>query len=148
MAAKAQMALEYVFKIIILVVVCAVVIGMILAFRDQISNMITQFLQQTLGQKSSSNFPIVKDSGNNSFSSGEIATYIESCYSSIESLSPADRTTTNCYILTGNFNADANSITQSIIDPTLRDNLNITTDFSRGVVTIQYLDPQGIILVK
>jgi hypothetical protein len=148
MAEMAQMALEVIFRILILIVVVAVVIGMILTFRDQIAAMITQFLQQILGQKPSSNFPIVKDSGSASFSSGEIATYIQSCYSTIEALSPADRTTTNCYILTGNFNANANSIRQSILDSNLRNNLNITTDFSRGVATIQYLDPQGIILVK
>lgn len=144
------MELEYIFRIAILLVVIAVVIGLILNFRSDISNTINQFIQNLLGQKTNPQFPKLIDKGNGTFTSQEIVTYIQSCYSTITSMSAAQIPPgiTNCYILKGNFNANSVDILQGISDPNLRNKVTITADFSKGVAVVSHQDPQGIILVK
>jgi hypothetical protein len=142
------MELEYIFKIIILLVVVAVVIAMILSFKDQISIIINQFLKNLAGGKQNPQFPKLIDKGTGTFTSMEIVTYIQSCYSTMNALPVADRTTTDCYILKGNFNANSGAIMQGISDVTLRNKLTITADFSKGVAVVGYQDPQGTIIVR
>ena len=144
------MELEYIFRIAILLVVVAVVIGLILTFKDQISNTINKFLSNLWGSKNNSQFPKLVDKGSGTFTSQEIDTYIQSCYSSITSMQPGEIPIgiTNCYILKGNFNADSSGILQGIPDVSLRNKITISADFSKGVAVIAYQDPQGILLVK
>jgi hypothetical protein len=142
------MELEYIFRIIILLVVVAVVIGMILTFKDQISNIINQFLKNLVGNKQNTQFPKLVDKGTGTFTSTEIITYIQSCYSVITALPVAERTTTDCYILKGNFNANSAAIMQGISDSTLKNKVTISADFSKGVAIVGYQDPQGTILVR
>lgn len=145
------MELEYIFRIGILLVVVIVVIGMILTFKDQISNMIKNIICQMTNTCTNGGlkFPIIEEKTSGTFTSAEIATHIQSCYSTISSLSPSDIPAglTNCYILKGNFNVNSQSIIQSITNPDLRNKVTITSDFT-GAVIIQYKDPDGIILVK
>jgi len=142
------MELEYIFKILIMLIVVSVIIGLILTFRDQIVGLIKSYLISFTGRNQTPEFPKLIDKENGTFLSGEVGSYVQSCYSSITSLSVSQRTTTNCYILRGNFNVNTNDILQSITDSSLRNKVNITADFTKGAVVIQYLDPQGIILVK
>lgn len=143
------MELEYIFKIMILLVVVAVIIGLVLSFRDQISNMIKQFLQNLGGGKQTFQLKII-DKGTGVFTSKEVATYIQSCYAATTSMSAAEipAGVTNCYVLRGNFNVDKSTILQSITDSSLQDKVNISADFSTNAVIVAYQDPEGIILVK
>jgi len=150
------MELEYIFKIGIMLVVVAVVIGLIFTFKDQISNSIKNVLCQMTNTCSGGIMKLtVKEcccstcDKQSPFSSSEIATYIQSCYSSITSVSPADIPpgVTDCYVLKGNFNADSSSVIQLITNPDLKTKVLITSDFTSAVV-ISYKDPDGTILVK
>lgn len=141
------MELEYIFKIFIMLIVVAVIIGLILTFRDQIVALTKSYIQSLYGGNKIPNFPQYYEG---TFTSINLATYIQSCYSAITSL-PIDQIpagVTNCYILHGNFNADSVSILNGISDSDLRGKINITADFSKDVVVISYQDPQGIISVK
>jgi hypothetical protein len=143
------MELEYIFKILIMLIVVAVIIGLILTFRDQIVALTKSYLQYFGGGNNQTpQFPKLIDKGTGTFLSGEVGSYVQSCYTAINSLSVDQRVTTNCYILRGNFNANQDDILKSITDSSLRDKVNITADFAKGAVIIQYLDPQGIVLVK
>ncbi len=142
------MELEYVFKILIMLIVVAVIIGLILTFRDQIVALTKSYLQNFAGGNQTPQFPKLIDKGTGTFISGEVASYVQSCYTAINSLSVDQRVTTNCYILRGNFNANQDDILRSITDSSLKNKVNITADFTKGAVIIQYLDPQGIVLVK
>jgi uncharacterized membrane protein len=144
------MELEYIFRIAILLVVVTVVIGMILMFRDQISNAIKEFLKNLGGNQPSTQFPKLIDKGSGTFTSQEIATYIQSCYSTVTAMQPGEIPigVTNCYILKGNFNADSPNILQGISDSSLRSKVTVTADFSKGVAIVAYQDPEGKILVK
>lgn len=144
------MELEYIFKILIMLIVVAVMIGLILTFRDQIAALTKSYLcffSNSCGNNQTQ-FPKLIDKGTGTFTSGEISTYVQSCYTTINSLSIDQRVTTNCYILRGNFNANANDILQSITDSSLKDKVSITADFTKNAVVITYQDPQGIVLVK
>ena len=133
-------------------IVVVIVVGMILTFRDQISGTIIQYIGNLGGNSNSkSQVPMnqIKYAPSNSaFSSGEVDTYIDSCYAAISATPAADRTTTPCYILIGNFTADANGIMQGITIPGLQGKVTVTADFTKDVVVIVYQDPQGIILVE
>lgn len=143
------MELEYIFKILIMLIVVAVIIGLILTFRDQIVAIIKTYIPSlTGGGNQTPQFPKLIDKGTGTFLSGEVASYIQSCYSAITALPIDQITTTNCYILRGNFNVNANDILQSVTDSSLRTKVNITADFTQNAVVITYQDPQGIILVK
>ena len=142
------MALDYVFKIIIMMVVVAVVIGLILTFKNQITTTIAKFLSNLWGGNTGNQFPQLIDKGSGTFSSGEVATYIQSCYSVVSSTEVAERKTTDCYILKGNFNVDKNSIISSVTDPTLRSKIIFTADFTKGVAVVEYEDPEDVIFVK
>jgi hypothetical protein len=142
------MELEYIFKILIMLIVVAVIIGLILTFRDQIVALMKTYLKIFSGNNQTSQFPKLIDKGTGTFLSGEVGSYVQSCYTAINSLQVSERATTNCYILRGNFNANVNDILQSITDSSLRTKVNITADFTKGAVVIEYLDPQGTILVK
>lgn len=142
------MELDYIFRILILLVVVAVVIGLILSFKDQISNMIGQFLKNLGGNKTTPQFPKLIDKGTGTFTSIEVVTYIQSCYSAINTMQVAERISTDCYILKGNFNANSAGILQGISDSVLRSKVIISADFSKGVAVVAYQDPQGNILVR
>jgi hypothetical protein len=144
----AAMELEYIFRIAILLVVVAVVIGMILAFKDQISVIISKFLGNLAGNKQNPQFPKLIDKGTGTFTSMEIVTYIESCFSAMNALPVAERVTTDCYILKGNFNANSGDIIQGINDAALKNKVTVTADFSKGVAIVGYQDPEGTISVR
>jgi len=148
MGSKGQgMALETVFKVLILIVTVVVIVGLIFRFSDQIRNQVTAFLNQILGKNGgSTDFP--KTIERSSFTSSEIANYAETCYNSMTSIPPADQKDTNCFILVGNqFNANANDVMNNI-SPSIRDHVTITTDFSRGVVIIDFADIGDKIIVR
>jgi hypothetical protein len=91
---KAQMSLEYIVKITILIVVIVVVIGMIINFYDEIKAQI----KKLFGEKEPKvDFPKIVD--DTSFNAGEVSTYIESCHSTMSSLPEDVQDNIVCYLL-------------------------------------------------
>ncbi|NCO97458.1 MAG: hypothetical protein GW865_05255 [Candidatus Aenigmarchaeota archaeon] len=86
-----------------------------------------------------------------SFTSGEISTYIESCYSSMASLPESEQEDTTCYLLKAN--RDFSSISQSDIslsrDLQGLDKVVFKPLWNNGIViTIKYEDVGNRILVS
>jgi len=139
------MALETVFKILILLVTVAVIIGLIFNFSDQIKNQITGFINQLLGKNQGiPQFPRTVEK--QSFTSGEIASYIETCYTAMTSLPETEQKDISCFILVG-----TSFQSQGILDrvsPTIKDHVTITSNFNRGVVIIDFVDLGNKITVR
>ncbi|MBD3155114.1 MAG: hypothetical protein GF368_00475 [Candidatus Aenigmarchaeota archaeon] len=91
---KAQMSLEYIVKITILLVVVIVITGMIINFYDQIKAKI----KELFGRKEPEvDFPKIIDK--TSFTAGEVSAYIESCHSTMSSLPEEVQDNIICYLL-------------------------------------------------
>lgn len=140
------MALETVFKILILMVAVLVIVGLILTFSGQIKSQVNSFINQVLGVKQpTSNFPrppIQKDS----FSAKEIANYAETCYATMTAVDPADRTDVTCFILVAK-SFESNGILDDI-PPAMRNNTIITSTFNTGVVIIDFKDLANEIVIR
>jgi len=141
---KGQMSLEYIVKIMILLVVVAVVIGLIIKFKDDIQI----FMGNIFGRNEvKHNFPEIK--GKNSFSPGEISVYIESCYSTMASLPEDEQSDIVCYLLdskTG-FSLTGQEIMNSVSSD-LKDKVEITASFGRDIIKVEYQDIGNKILVS
>lgn len=141
------MALETVFKILILIVTVMVIVGLIFTFSDQIRTQVTAFLNQILG-KSQGGINLPQTIEHNSFTSSEVANYVETCYNTETSIQASDRKDTNCFVLIGNsFGDNANDV-MSNISPSIRDYVTISADFTRGVVIIDFTDIGSKITVR
>jgi len=91
---KAQMSLEYIIKMTILLVVVVVVIGLMLKFSSDLKLTIKKLFG---GEKKDVDFPQIIEK--NDFSENEVAVYIESCYSTMMSLKESEQKDTVCYLL-------------------------------------------------
>ncbi len=146
MGRKGQgMALETVFKVLIMLVTVAVIIALIVRFSDQIKNQVTEFINKLTGKGTgTSQFP--KTIEKSSFTSGEIASYIESCYASITALPETEQKDTNCFILIGNSFESAGILDK--VSPTVKSHVTITSGFNRGVVIVDFVDVGNKIIVR
>ena len=109
----AELALEYIVKITILIVAAVVIIGLILTFSQDIHQWWTDFMGSE--QKSPPEAIVIEKS---SFTAKEVANFIEGCWSSNE----GSQQDNECYFLLGGFSGvDENSIVSAvnanIIDP-------------------------------
>ncbi len=133
---KAQIALEYIIRIVILLVVISVVIGMILKFSDDISRWVSNLFKP---ERTTLDFP--KKISSDSFDSGEIAAFIESCYNVMNNLPETEQGDMDCYILvaSNNFNANANDVL-SRLSSEVSAKTTIITNFNRDLVIIRFID--------
>jgi hypothetical protein len=81
-----------------------------------------------------------------SFTAGEIAAYAESCYNAITSLPEIEQKDTNCFLLIGR-KFESSGILEKV-SPSLRNNVEIRSDFTRGVVIIGFQDIGNKIIVR
>jgi|SRR3989338_374231 len=141
-----EMALEMIFKILILLVTVAVIVGLIIRFSDDTRNVVKGFICKVFGCKTSvQEFP--KTVEKDAFTSGEIATYIESCYNTITALPETEQPpSVNCFLLIGRTFESA-GITDRV-SPSIRNNVVIQADFTRGILVIQFQDPGNKIIVR
>ena len=145
---KGQMALEYVMKLTILLVVVAVVIGIIIKFSDDIKLAIKRIFPSLFGNDNKLDTQLIEKQ---SFNSGEMSTYIESCYSTMKSLPESEQKDFTCYILKAK--RDFSSISQSDIPLSKElqglDKVVFKPLWNNGVVvTIKYEDVGNRILVS
>jgi len=148
---KGDMALEYIFKILIMLVVVAVIVMLIVQFSNEIRQAVQGFVckfSNTCGG-TSDEFP--KNIEQDSFTSGEIATYIDSCLSSNLAKPEGEQKGIVCYTLLAAkapyFDANKDSILSSI-SPNIRDKVSIDTDFSKHYIKIEFEDISNGIIVE
>ncbi|MEM7816391.1 MAG: hypothetical protein QXZ20_00590 [Candidatus Aenigmatarchaeota archaeon] len=139
----AQLALEYIVRILILTVVAAIVILTIINFYDDIKVAISNWL---FPKKDKVEFPktITKDS----FSSAEIANYIVSCHSTIISIPETEQKDMVCYVLLSRsgFSVSSTEILASI-PADIKPNVEIRASFKKDYVKIEFRDINNKILV-
>ncbi|MBS3055363.1 MAG: hypothetical protein J4452_02650 [Candidatus Aenigmarchaeota archaeon] len=146
----AALALEFVFRIIILLVTVAVIIGLILNFSRDIQTSINKFLCKFFNCPSEANCPDKKPIEKDSFISSEISAYIQSCDSCNSNLPVPDQKDTVCYLLLARkppyFSADANTILSSLPSD-VKKRTSITANFNSQIVKIEFkeLGPQIIV---
>jgi pyruvate/oxaloacetate carboxyltransferase len=131
-----------------MLVTLALIIGLIYTFYDDIKASINKVIEGLFGSKPP---PSAKTIEKNSFAAKEIATYIESCLSNQESLPEKDQKDVVCYTLLAKsapyFSANKNSVLDSV-QPTIKDRIDIVTDFQRSYVVIEFKDVGNKILVR
>ena len=136
---KGDLALEYIFRVAIMLVVVIVVVALILKFSDTIKKTVSDFIKQMFGEKTTSKFPENKEK--DSFTSAEVRTYIDSCYSYWTSLEEVDQKDIVCYVLLSkvpfNETVTKGDIVNSL-SPSIRDKVEIKTDFSLTHVSIKF----------
>lgn len=136
---RGDLALEFIFRIAILLVVVIVVVALILKFSDQIQKMVSDFIKQIFGEKAKSKFPENKEK--NSFSSAEVATYIDSCYSYWTSLEEVEQEDKVCYVLLSKIPMNTSVTKEGILErlnPTIKNKVDIKTDFSLPYLSIRF----------
>jgi len=141
---KAEMALETIFKILILLVAVAVIIGLIISFSDQVRNIVKGFINKFFGKPATQDFP--KQIEKDSFSASEIASYIESCYSTMTSVPEDEQKDTNCFLLIGK-SFESSGILERV-SSSIRNNVEIRADFTRGILIIGFQDVGNKIIVR
>jgi len=144
---KAQLSLEYIVKVLILLVVVVVVIGLITKFSDQIRFWIKElFCIVTECKKTIKDYPITVTQ--DSFSSGEIATYVESCLRDMEELPENEQKDITCYILivTNSFNAFPDEVRDNLSSD-IKNRVEIKSSFDRDLVMIKFQDLGNKILI-
>lgn len=145
------MALEFVFKILILLVTAAVIIMLIVTFSTDIRGMVNRFVADIFGEpREQSIFPetIEKDS----FIATEIATYIEGCLAYNEAIDESKQKDVVCYVLLAedkfsSFKIGKTSILNSV-EPSIRDRIEIQSDFSKSYLKIKFEDLGNKIIVE
>lgn len=145
---KGDLALEYIFRIVIMLVTVAVMIGLIYTFSSDIRSSIDKFLSSLFGKSAP---PGTKTISQDTFSSREIATFIDSCYSSNKALPENEQKDTVCFVLLAKtspyFNVDTNSILNNV-SPSIKNQVDFKTDFTLQYVKIQYQDLGNRIIVS
>jgi len=119
------MAIELIFKWIILVVMLLIAIGLIIYFSNNIKEFLNNFFQNKEPQGG-----IVVDSP--TFSSSQLKTYIKACWDKYGNKTYSE---TICYILKGNVNGvDPSSLTSTLQSSDLVDTTKFNNQNSLTVV--------------
>ena len=142
------LALEYIIRIVILLVVIFVVINLIKNFAGGTKKWFRGIVCTIFKcPKTKEKFPlrVTKDY----FTSSEIANYIVSCLESMSSLPEAEQEDKDCYILVAKkgFQANKGSVLLAI-PPELRGRVNIEASFTRDLVIIQFKDIGNRVIVS
>ncbi|GEM_PF-7114766 len=137
----ATLSLEYIFKILILSVVAIIIILTIMNFYEDIESIVKSWFR---GEEKIE-FP--KDVTRDSFNSGEIATYIQDCYSRMSSLPEQKQKDIVCYILLAR---NGFSVNIDEIRARLPRDINVTflATFNKNYVKIEFVDVGNRIIVK
>jgi len=146
---KGEMALEYVFKVLIMLVTVAVIIGLIYTFSSDIRGSINKIIGDWF---KSSKPPAEKTIEQDSFTAKEIAVYIESCLSTQESIPENEQKDVVCYTLLSKstppkFTATKTSVLENL-PKSIKEKVTITTTFKRSYVVIEFRDLGNEIIVR
>jgi len=144
---KAELALEYVVRLMILLVVVAVVVSLILNFKDEIRVMVKKVFG-TVESPSKPDFPKIIDD-KKTFNPGEISTYVEDCYSTMTSLPEDKQEDIVCYVLIPKegFSTTKTQLENVISGSSIKDKvyINPNLDLGKSFIKIQYQDVGNMI---
>ena len=148
---KGDLALEFIFRIVILLVTVAVIVGLIFTFSKDIQNSIHQFLCKFFTCPNENACPDRRPIEKDSFASSEISAYVQSCDNCYSNIPEADQKDAVCYLLLAKkspyFNADANSILNTLSND-LRKRTQVTTNFVSQIVKIEFKELGNKIVVS
>jgi len=136
---KGEMALDMVVKFLIVLVVVGIVVGLFIKFssdsKDAVKDMFTG------KNNTSSGFP--KTIQQSTFSSGQVANYIESCYDTMTSLDENSQKDQTCYVLMAD-SPFSGFVTSSgvtgAVDSKMRARVIINTTFSKDYIRITFAE--------
>lgn len=143
---KGEMALDYIVKFLIVLVVAGVVIGLFMASSEDARNALhNMFFPDVI------KLPVETSASQTKFSAGEIANYIESCYSNMERVPEASQKDIVCYVLMANnsFSTFTSSAeVSSALSKDIRDKVHFNTDFQRAYLKIEFRELGNEIIVS
>jgi hypothetical protein len=144
---RGEMALDMVVKFLIILVVVAVVIGLFLKFSGDSKDAVKDMFKPNSTKETG--FP--KTLQQNSFGSGEVANYIESCYSTMSKIPAAQQKDITCYVLMSN-SPFSSTVTSSgildIVDAKIKSKVKISTDFSKDYIRINFVELTNTVVVS
>lgn len=145
---KGALELEYIFRVVIMLVTVAVIVGLVYSFSQDIRSAINKFLSSLFGKSAP---PGSKTINQDTFTAREIATLVESCYSNNMALPENEQKDSVCYVLLAKtqpyFNADKDSILKNV-SPNIKNQVEFKTDFNMQYLKIQYQDLGNKIIVS
>jgi uncharacterized membrane protein YraQ (UPF0718 family) len=146
-----DLALEFIFRIVILLITVAVIIGLIFTFSSDIQNSVQQFLCKFFTCPSENTCPDRKSIEKDTFASSEISAYVQSCDSCYSNIPEADQKDAVCYLLLAKkqpyFNANADAILNTLpLD--LKTRTQVTTNFASQIVKIEFKELGNKIVVS
>ncbi len=143
---KAQLALEYIVRVMIALVVIGVVVSLILKFKEDIRIMVKKIFGET--EIPQSDFPKIIDN-KKTFNPGEILTYVEDCHYTMASLTEDKQEDIVCYVLIPKegFSITKTELENVISNSNMRDEvyINPNLDLGKSFIKIQYQDAGNII---
>lgn len=139
---KGQMALEYVVKVMILLVVVFVVINLIFGFSDDIKLAIKRFFSR---DEDNFNFPEYVEGDR--FTAGQLSVYIDNCYHQMVSLPESEQKDVICYVLKSD--TGFASISKDYISIPIDLDVTFEMNWNSGIVVkIEYEDVGNKIVVS
>jgi len=146
---KGDMALEYIFKVLITLVTIAVIIALIVKFSDDIKKSINDFLCSITGSCKKPTGP--KSITQDSFTADEMANYIETCYDTQMALPENQQKDTPCFILFSKESFASSGINrvslQQALPYSVADKVVFESDFTHDYLKINYEDLGNKIVV-
>lgn len=142
------MALDMVVKFVIILVVAAIVISLFIGFSEDAKDALRcLFFGCNEGVLSDFPRPISKSS----FSSGEIASFIESCYETMSRVPEVNQSDTICYILMADSemgsSANADDI-RKYVSADIRDKIIFNTSLSKEYVRVEFRELGDEIIIS
>lgn len=140
------MALDMVVKFMIILVVAGIVIGLFLIFSEDAKKAV----ENLFGGEKKPGLE-VKTLNQNSFSSGQVAQYIESCYDAMSEIPEADQEDKVCYVLMAqsSFNSFVSqSDIFSSLPKELKSRVKFNTNFNLSYLKIEFKELGDEIVVS
>lgn len=144
---KGDLALDMIVKFLIILVVAGVVIGLFMMFASDSKGAVKNMFAPNNTKETG--FP--KTIQQNSFSSGEVANYIESCYSKMSAIPATEQKDITCYVLMANSpfsNFVTSSSVMNAMSSDVRPRTTFNTAFDKDYLKISFVDLGDKIVVS
>jgi hypothetical protein len=144
---KGELALDMVVKFLIILVVAGVVIGLFMKFSSDSKDAVKDMFKPNSTKETG--FP--KTLQQNSFNSGEVANFIESCYDTMSKIPPAQQKDVTCYVLMANSpfsSAASSSGIMGAIESKIQSKVKINTDLSKDYIKISFVELSNTVVVS
>jgi len=146
---KGSMALDMIVKFIIILVVAGIVIGLFIVFSQDAGDALKCFLFGCDGLTFADEYP--KPINKFSFSSGEIAQYIESCYDTMSEVPEVNQSDIVCYILMADSQISSSANEEAIresVPADIKTKIVFNTNLSKDYVRVEFRELEDKIVVS